>query len=340
MTYKNLPINEPMINAYPYHGHLHSILSTIEESLPWIYCNYIQLITYDINWNDRPWFDFYTVDTPNVFNYNPWLKDNVVNIKTHFLLEKNIVEQCIESIDSGFYITIVLDDFYIPTHPNYHISHSWHEYLISGYNLAKKTFQLSGNLENFKYSVEELDFNNLEKAFKKEELINISLVKIDKDTNIFDFNVNEVTMLLEEFLLSKDTSERYRMFETKSKDQGKAKYYGIETYQYLIEHLENSIIRQNPIDLRAFYIIWEHKKIMVNRIIYMQRLNLVESPSQYLNVYIEFDKTAQKMLNLALKYNITRKIDILTTLIIQLKGLILEESNIVEKMLMTLSKNR
>jgi hypothetical protein len=343
---KELPIKQPILASYPFHAHLHTILSSVEESLPWIYSNYIQLVTYDIYNTSRPWFDYYILDMPNSFNYCPWLKrDSIIYNDSLFLFGKNISEFTIELIRSDYYVIIGLDDFYIHSHPSYNKKHFLHEYLFSGYDLNNSTFIFSGNLENYKYTSSKMNFSTLEQAFNgnnrgvldEPAIIRIRLIKIDKKDNDFVFQLPIVINLLEDYLLSKDTSERYKYLETSNLFKGK--YYGLQTYGCLIEYLQ-SLRKDDYLDIRPFYIIWEHKKLMLKRIQFLYSQKYLHGTNEIYDQYCNVVKSSNILLNLALKYNISKKFEIILKLVTLIKSLITSEVDILNTLLEKISDNK
>jgi len=106
-----------------------------DKPWPWFYSNYIQLALKNddkMGYNVR----FYKTDHKGIMwdTQNPWINYNRMNV--NFLKELNmgIIDFVVRSINTGYYVSIFLDRFYVPGVRNYQNSHFTHEAMVFGYD--------------------------------------------------------------------------------------------------------------------------------------------------------------------------------------------------------------
>jgi acyl carrier protein len=63
---------------------------------------------------------------------------------------------------------------------------------------------------------------------------------------------------------------------------------------------------------QAFYIIWEHKRVMLGRMHYMQKNEAIDNIDPVINLYEKVEQSARIALSLAIKYSLTGKANIIT----------------------------
>ncbi len=336
---RRLKVNNPLLTSYPYHANLHSILSIVENYLPWLYSNYIQIMSFERN--GKPWFEHFLVDMPSHQNYIPWFKENIMKIRGEgfSLFNKNITDFIMDSINAGYYVNVVLDDFYISKHPFYNNRHDVHDYLIWGYDSDLKVFDIGATLKDFAYFFTKINFCEIEKAFYNpiiEPRIEIMLVKVSNQFNEFNFNMKPILFLFDEYLNSYNSLLKNVEFET-ANNLGIPKYFGVQVYKYLIKYVgENN----SNLDIRMPFLLWEHKRIMSQRIEFFESISIIDKQNDLVSIYRDdIERKHTIILNLFIKFNITKKEDIRQKIISLLKELPERETEILERVVLQAEKN-
>ncbi|CAM4419319.1 hypothetical protein [Paenibacillus tarimensis] len=100
---------------------------------------------------------------------------------------------------------------------------------------------------------------------------------------------------LSDYLTSSNTSGRFRSIANQTDD-----FYGVAVYDKLVQHYERETREQHEIDLRPLYLLWEHKKLMLHRMIFLEERG-------YLNKggltapYTAVERKANNLLNLFIR---------------------------------------
>ena len=324
-----------------------SILATNEAYLPWFYSQHIQIYFSKKHiQKGTPIIDFYRPPNnrllPAPLLETRWLDRDLVSI-----VNEDIVHFVIKCINKNYYIQLYLNEFYMPNKSNYKKRKYIHETLIYGYDLCSEIFYIAGynkmgqyissklNFFDFRKAYMTIECSDLEKAYMKvsyspNHMAKIGLLKYENNRH-YGFDLYLVSEQLKDYIESNNTSERFRMLDTP--EDG---IYGMKTYSYLIYCLLHKKYRY---DIRLIHILWEHKKCMLNRLIYMEDKNYI-NPSEKLSIkYTKIEKKVANlrliMLRFFLGYQKRNKIDTSIMYIKkELEELALEEKRILEKVLL------
>lgn len=321
MKKKLLKICDPPIKLYLNHSYILSVLLTNEKALSWVYSNYIQ-ITYFKDFIKREKFsvNFFLGNMSKYFYNIPFLDVRTLDkefFKVHF---KNVTKFIINSINSNYYIMTIVDEFYIKEKASYNLEHFMHLIMINGYDLEKKCFYIAGFDINRIYKKQEVSFEEFNKSFfsdqgynknirdnflmlyKTEDYENIKFPQ--KNFNVFkyEFDIEHVKLSLMEYLNSKCSSDKLRMYANPIEELG----YGIGVYLHLIKYLRYIIDNKKIeiIDFRGFHGLLEHKKLMINRIKYMKNNKYLFQSHSIIEEFQDIAKDVNILRNLIFKFNI------------------------------------
>lgn len=234
---KILPVSlEIPVNAYLHHAHLNSlILGQNPQSYMWLNNKYLQL--YFNKKNTNVMLDFFTfeymydcLDTGYVKSF---LINSVIDIK-------NIIEN---SIDHNYYITCLIDEFYVNKMAAYKKWHFNHWCLIYGYDDIN--YLCLGYLKDGKYQKFELSINEFLSSFIKIEY-GLGLNTIKENYNFCD-EISGIKLLYD-YTYGLNTSENYGLISHRIDGS-----YGIKIYDSLIEE------KDGKIDVRYAHVLLEHK---------------------------------------------------------------------------------
>lgn len=142
----------------------------------------------------------------------------------------------------------------------------------------------------------------------------------------YQFDIALVKELLGDYLYSQNSSERVRGFYNPTDDY----YYGMQVYANLKLHYDVENIIHS--DIRPLHVLWEHKKLMFQRIKYMIDKGYLK-PDSYLDDYSEIERLALVCRNLLLKYRLSPNKSRIPNLTTQLDAIVEKEKAILDKLL-------
>ncbi|PWV98560.1 hypothetical protein DFQ01_11770 [Paenibacillus cellulosilyticus] len=326
-----LPLGESPILGYQHHAYTLSISALHPSFHDWFYSNYIQLCFY----KDSPSFNFYQFSR---LNPSPFLGEMYLH-KTLVTRYVDLLQFIIDSLNDNNYIVTFADEYYVPNRSAFQKFNLVHDVLIYGYCLDRNVLYIAG-YNDMTYGFSEINFEDFESAFininnqggnlvKWANGIHLFQLKLD---NQFHFDLTLIIELLEDYLYSHNSSNRFKMYENPDHH-----VYGLHTYDLLIEYLEK--VDDQPIDLRMFHIFYEHKKVMVNRLKYLHEVKKIKIDTNLISEYSNQEKESLLLRNLCLKANIKKNINIVSTIVEQLKKMREHEINIVSQLLHNLRAN-
>lgn len=80
---------------------------------------------------------------------------------------------------------------------------------------------------------------------------------------------------------------------------------GLEACREYLAHVKNLINSGGKIDKESVYLLYEHKKLMLERLRYLSSENVICISNQLINDYNDVLIDYTKLLNIAVKYKIT-----------------------------------
>lgn len=325
-------LNSPVI-GYQHHAFHLSVMAQHPDFHNWFYTNYIQLCYYAASSKSKPILDFYQ------HNKNSPLIREMYMAKTMVTPYTSLLTFLKDRIDEGNYIVTFSNEYYIPRRRSYQKHHYVHDILIYGYDSKKDIFEIAGFNDKFSYETAEISSSLIEDAlnefdestgFLKKWKDGIHLLKIDSEHN-FQFDKINVFEQISEYLHSENSSERFRMYSSPTNN-----IFGISVYEKIQEYL--SLNEEGTADTKMFHILYEHKKIMLERLNFMIKLGTTLSPHHILS-YEQLKKQALVLRNLCLRAQITKDTSIYNRMIQILEIMKREEEVTMNGLICELKKN-
>ena len=328
---KFLPISEPMITTYTQHAHLLTIIGNYKFTYPWIFSNYIQLYI-NKDYIKHSWSDFYF---PFPYELRPsdtckWITSQKIQRDVVFNKWGTFLNLIIDCINSDTYIHAMIDNYYIPFKENYLIRHFLHDILIVGYDLNKKVVFGYEFSEQGRYCCKEISFNNITKAFQVYDTENnpdylnktIYLYRINEDSD-YMFDIRNIINSIKAYLYAK-VPEYWEMYNNENRDEV---VFGVDIYGVLKDYsIRNSQMESSYIDIRPYYLLYDHKKLMAIRIKYLLENNyLLKINETILDRFSKLEEKTRRIIYLLLKYNETKQIGIINRITIFLREIEIEE---------------
>lgn len=265
MSNKVLPLSEPPVIAYLHHAYMLSITGQCASFKDWFHSSYIQL------------YDDYLTGGLNFFEHDftrfqqPLLSHHSMCIDAFRSGGYDIIEFAKHCLDTDYYFYTFVDESYIPGKEAYKSKQRYtHEVLVYGYDAAAKEFQSIGFSDKFQYEKSTISFDNFALGFNHMEISasfrnNIHLLKPSLDVE-YPFQLKQVAGLLEDYYLSRNTSEQYSMVRAPYRSA-----FGMAIYDYLIQNFEDVLKGKVRLSINSLHLLWEHKKCMISRVQYMQQ---------------------------------------------------------------------
>lgn len=253
-----LPLVEPIYSTYQYQGPGSAVLANNTSVRNW-YLNQVLILSCN-----RKFLNGFT--TPEIrvedssWDNNPYLEKICYPMRylkghTHTVI-KNM-------LDAGYYVCFDgIDDYCVEGKSWYHERHFKHDGCICGYDNENRTYCIYAYDKNWiyqKFWTTQKSFENGRKAmFRQNTFGNICGIKDKGDT--VSFNIEIALNKICEYLDS--DIEKY----PENSDEA---VYGIVVHDYIAKYvgkLYDGSIPYEKMDHRVFRLIWEHKKVMLERI--------------------------------------------------------------------------
>ncbi|MFP4976654.1 hypothetical protein ACE6ED_14705 [Paenibacillus sp. CN-4] len=302
MSKITLPVSDPLVNTSNIYGTLFSIISSDNHIWPWVFSNFIQL-RFVTDW-ETYFFDNHEF----LVDYCPFLNK--------FVLPRTIISKwpaftdfVVDSINGNNYVWCHLDRYFLTAYQEFGQEHRFHETLIYGYDLERQTICIRDNITDGKFIEAECSFSELESAYaylagEENFITRVSL--LTKINAKFDINVEQIVDSLQRYLCSKRSFDIINHSTTS--------IYGQEVYQQLIYQMEHPKEEEPALDIRAFHLFWEHKKLMALRLEYLYQKDLLPKGDRWIERCKELEDRSLLNRNVALRYNLTMDPNVLVSL--------------------------
>lgn len=324
-----LPLIEPVYQTYHYQGTGSAILKSNPTIRNWFLNEIMNLRC------SRKFLSGYT--TPEItidqsgFAANPYLERYWMSL--HFA--KGYINPIIrEMLNNGYYVTFGgVDDFYIPGKSWYKKRHFAHDGLICGYNQNDKTFCIYAYNSNWTYQkfwIPQKSFNmGCASTVKHYKSSGINALK--PTSEIVAFSPEIACKKIVEYLDS--SLEKYPM-------DGDGTVLGVVVHAYIAEYvakLYDGSIPYERMDWRVFRVIWEHKKVMLERIQAIE--HALNMGNAFSNTYQMVVAEANTMRMLYASHHMKRRDSILPTIYKQLLALVETEKEILSDLINAVRKD-
>lgn len=327
-----------------------AIIMAHPNTSDWFYSHYIQLCAPSkqrkYGEEDIEFLNFY----PKYFSdYSSFfLKVHNLNESILKIEENQLIDLFIEWIDNRYYIQTFLNEGQVPgTSLNAHKIDVLNEQLVYGYDLNDRTFKITAFDTSENYSKIDLSFDDLVKNFfsektkelsKKSEWVSVGneygllLYKFNENAS-YTFNLESIVLQLDEYLHGKNSAVRFSWLNTEKMDS----VFGMNVYSSIISWL--NLHESEYVDIRPLFGLWDHKKIMLDRIIYLTEKGYLDISKGYAEKYAEIVKASNTARTLVIKYNIARQKKILLSIINILDEMVEGEFNILSPILNELNSH-
>lgn len=338
MNIKVLPVGQPDITAYPHHAHLFSILNGIDEQgkykLPWLCNNYIQLeyesgnIDFSIGYDILP-----------ILENCAWLVKDSISFEMIKKKWSDVVGFIVDAIDTGHYVYMEVDEYYIREYDNYNKKHLSHTILIYGYNEISKEFFVADFFKNRKYYFAKATFEEVKKGYDNAPTTFLQGIflfhKRDEYSFSYEYNVMALIKNLEDFIYARNTKLRNMVINYPHIMPHKEEsVFGIDAINVIYENL----IKTRVVSNTHLWVIKEHIRVLKMIVLELSELCLVKDASILLFLICDIEKKSQIIINLCIKQQITNASTIISRIQELLEEIREGEKSIVYQLLKIIRK--
>ncbi|KAF6628163.1 hypothetical protein ACN92M_23870 [Paenibacillus polymyxa] len=328
---KELPVTTPLIQCYPYHANLLSVIQNHSEAFPWILDNYLELEMPDPPLDLRLDFSGPSLWKTCPFVYYQRIERHLVN--TNWSNLWNFITQC---INNGNYIYLLVNHYHLPVSRYYHNNKVIHDLFIYGYDEQTGMLKVADNFNN-KYTYEYVAYKDIKQAYKdmheEDDWVHgIELIRYR--SRPFCFDPLAIKEKLNRYL---NSTNLFFHFRIPAEFYKLGWYYGISVYDKLFNHLQLIIEGKSGYDGRPFHVLYEHKTIL------HQLCNFLEQqghlPEHY-HLSLQFKELAQQTLllrNHYIKISMTNRLNMLDSLMTKIKQIKANEQLLLSQLINNLS---
>ncbi|MEF2246414.1 hypothetical protein [Paenibacillus sp. IITD108] len=339
---KILSFTKPIITSYPLHAQLLSGIQNSHGSKPWILSNYIQLFASDNFIKDNnyisAWFDFFT--TNFLHHEVPVISKQKIKRNLIDMLSNDITEFVINMLNDDYYVWLFIDKYYIPGTQHYYKNTFPHSILVYGYEEERNVFYCAGFFDNTGYKQLTVKREDIKKAYYSKELFEIRnraeyldyvIMYKSSNKNEYKLDINNIISLLNDYYYSVNSSEHLSMIRNPIKGK-----YGLDVYTTLKEYV---IFRNNDqldFDVRAFHILYDHKKCMNFRIDYLYSLGFLKFKE--IKLFLDIERKSLILRNTVIKCNIKYNPDTIKNILSMIDDIAYQERIALDVLLSELIK--
>ncbi|KAA8747334.1 hypothetical protein [Paenibacillus sp. UASWS1643] len=307
---KELIMHSPVIQGYPIHANMNSILPNHPSYHEWLFTNHMQL-RFDCYEPDTFHLDFYQ---PLMREYHPLLNIHSIQKEMLQLLNLNVTDFFIESINNGNYIYVLIDKQYIKAYRTEESAP--HDLFIYGYDRDNQEFNIADFFPDPlpTYKKTKGSFYEIEQALNEhinykedcwDNVFGIQLISMNSFKS-YRFNLEFFKTSLKHYLNSTNSAAYFEAIEGIPAEEqclhgSLDPVFGIHIYNKLIES-----VRADHQYIRALHMLSEHKTLMTKRIHYLHKLGLIDGNLFY-NLFEDIELKARSLRNNVLKQIITNE---------------------------------
>lgn len=317
-----LPLVEPIYSTYHYHGTGAAIINANPSIRNW-YLNQVMNLRCS-----KKFLEGFTSPELNIDNAS-WHENPYLEKKWHSTqFAKGHINYIIrELLNCGYYVYFKgVDDYYVKGKTWYKQRHFDHDGLICGYDQELKTYSVFAYDENWiyrKFPILQAHFNEGRKALERQNVYGsiCGLKPLEKTVN-FDSSS------------ALDNIKIYLTHPTKTQFDSDENIHGIIVQEYICLYIGKLISQEIPyerMDRRIFRLIWEHKKVMLERIQKIE--NELGMDNELSLLYMEIVELANRMRMQYASHHMRKRDSVLPTILLKLKEMIDKEYEFLYKLI-------
>jgi hypothetical protein len=316
MAKKINSMGQPLLTSYPTHANPLSMLSCHPETESWIYNCFISLVSVDDNYD---YYDFF-------YKNCPFIETQRISKQILSAFDNDIISFIKWAIDNDNYAYLVADTQMIKA---YYKSSGLHDLWIYGYDDDNRVLHICDCFKFGTYSSSVCTYQELRNAvepvtknnshlFFRDNIELLSYIKPKESSPIYQhsFDLLRVKESLQDYVMGRPTQKWFINYYSIARENVNTNtcVFGMDCYVGIRNKLKYARANGHWAAFwrQAFYIIWEHKRVMLARMHYMQKNEVIDEIEPIINLYEKVEQSASIALNLAIKYSLTGKASIIT----------------------------
>lgn len=335
----HLPFGNPLINTYPQHANLTAIIDTKPDYRSWIYNAYLNIAVYKESIERLDFCIGYNTDRVN--RNCPLIICHGMN---DLMISKigGLIKSCIYAIESGYYVTCMINELYISAYDSYKMNNYYHDILLIGFDLEKRAFLAADHFTNGKHDVKEIGFDEFEQGYlsakdnKNNYVDSLEFIQLKESVNWF-FSIYDLVENIKQYLSSQ--CPLYNVFDVFSGHINTSKYaFGIDVAKHLCNYISNI---DNSINHLIFHALLTHEKYFERLIVFLYDSGYLSLSRRniFLKLIYESINLANTLLNLSLKFNVRKNLNITCRMIKMINDLFSIKKLLLDELLNTFIPN-
>lgn len=313
MNTVQLPVVNPPLKGFLRWAYTLSITSSHEETRPWYYSNFIQLSCNKkfLEIGNQFYVDFFR-GKPNELNYNnPFLLTCSVN---YTILDNlpidNLPQFFVDQIRSNYYCVVFLDESRLSLAASYQKDPFPHHLFLYGFESDEEIFYASMFDHTGVYRNVQIPFREFQDAVHSmRQLLNKNLTS-DHHTYFYKctphasypFDKTAAIDQLRDYLNGETHLNRINYNFDHKEAFGISVYNYLQMYYDAVESNDPRLGGRN--DVRHLHVLWEHKKMMSERISYMIDEGIIPYDEELVEGYKDITKRAMKLRDQYIRHEI------------------------------------
>lgn len=288
-------ITTPVITSHLYYALPLSIICSEDRIKPWIYSEFIQIHTYRGREDERMHVSLFN-NKNDRFRYEPLY--TFLSHNKQLVGGNDVVCVFKSLLNDGQYIYDFVDHFYIRSFGCN--EHFIHDILIYGYDDNLRVFH-AYSYHGAKLVAFGIPYSEYEAAYNSDyqkEKSHLTLLYRKKDERFYP-NIRRIGNHLLDYL---DGINTYNRESPLSVNLYKPKF-GLAVYDELKYNLKYMRDWNLKIDIPDMYCVYDHKKFMHERVVYLDEHTDVKCSDNLKNKFAEIEKAGRIMIILVMKLN-------------------------------------
>lgn len=272
-------------------------------------------------------------------NYSGMLQTLQVPLELVGENKDEILSYFIKLLMNNYYINVGLNEYYIADRSLHQKQNFVHANFFYGVDVERQVFQIMGFDGRLKYS--EIDFEHFVKAIESEKSASakITLYKYGSRAYPSSLNIETVIMVLNAYLRGEALIAISASKVLENMEDGMVTY-GLEIYERIINEKEYRGVFIK--DIRISFQMYEHNKIMLEFLIFLQHIGLLteEQYNKCQFIYQDIIKINKLIQTLLLRNRKRAVVDIEEKIILFVGDLKEKEESVLKELLQNLKEKR
>lgn len=331
MTKIILPVGRPPVMSYLHHAFPLAILEGLgwKSSGDWLFNHYVQVDSAQtIQGHADTEIDFHLTPT-HFFHYANSL--HILNIKRDLFLGSatGIHKAVADLLQVGYYLQITLDERLVPGTYAFGKHSFLHESLVHGIDFENNTAWILGFDAEMSFRSREIPLENLVQAIVECDLTNhydpdgLKLVRA-REQRPTRRSTRTVALGMEDYILSRNSDLRTPELIIPTPNQ----IHGLQVQAAVALFCEERAASQAFFDIRPLHLLWEHKRLMLERLQWFRDHGIQEKG---IEEYQAIERDANTARLLGLKYQLSKAPGLLGRIATLLRGLTAREEEILTR---------